>query len=160
MTKQLSATLIDILRKRDMSVSTAESCSGGMIATAITDIPGASDVFNYGFVVYSNDAKTRVLCVPEDVLETFGAVSKETARAMIVGTLWASGADLAVVTTGIAGPGGGSKEKPVGLVYIGVGNSDMFDIRECHFDGDRDAVRHQTVAKALQMCHDFLQETE
>src|SRR3974377_497249 len=110
--------LLDLYRGRGMRVATAESCTGGLVAAALTAVPGSSDVFECSFVTYSNDAKQKLLGVAAATLRRYGAVSAETASAMARGALQRSGADCAVSITGIAGPGGGSKEKPIGLVYF------------------------------------------
>lgn len=144
-------TLVEGLAERGQWIATAESCSGGLLAAAITDIPGSSEVFGYGLVTYSNVAKMRLLGVDEQTLLEHGAVSEQTARAMVNGLLRLSGADIALATTGIAGPGGGSTEKPVGLVYIGCANADSCQVQRCQFNGDRAAVRAQTVETALQL---------
>ena len=113
-------TLIELLKKNNMTISTAESCTGGLIAKSITDVSGASDVFGYGFVTYANEAKMKLLGVWEDALSEYGAVSEPVAVLMSRGARRVSGSDIAVSVTGIAGPGGGSEEKPVGLVYISL----------------------------------------
>jgi nicotinamide-nucleotide amidase len=110
--------LLDLCRARKLTIATAESCTGGLVAATLTEIPGSSDVFERGFVTYSDAAKAAMLGVPTSVLERFGAVSRETAEAMAQGALAHSPADLAVSITGIAGPGGGSPGKPVGLVHF------------------------------------------
>ena len=110
--------LLDLCRARGLTIATAESCTGGLVAAALTDIAGSSDVVECGFVTYSNAAKETMLGVPQATLKAHGAVSAETASAMAAGALRHSAADLAVAITGIAGPGGGSKNKPVGLVYF------------------------------------------
>ncbi len=155
-----AAGLIDRLRARGAWVATAESCSGGLLAAAFTDIAGASDVFGYGVVTYSNQAKMQLLQVGKETLARYGAVSEETAREMASGLLALSGADLALATTGIAGPGGGSAEKPVGLVYIAAGGRERILVRRCLFAGERDAVRRQTVAAALALAEEYLKQTE
>lgn len=155
-----AAGLIDRLRARGAWVATAESCSGGLLAAAFTDIAGASDVFGYGVVTYSNQAKMQLLQVGKETLARYGAVSEETAREMASGLLALSGADLALATTGIAGPGGGSAEKPVGLVYIAAGGREGILVRRCLFAGERDAVRRQTVAAALALAEEYLKQTE
>ena len=133
-------------------VATAESCTGGMIAAALTEIAGSSDVFERGFVTYSNEAKNELLGVPQDMLKAHGAVSAEVAGAMAQGALAHSRADLAVAVTGIAGPGGGSATKPVGLVFIGVARRGGKPAIEQHvFPGDRAAIRAATVARALEL---------
>lgn len=113
-----AARVLDLCRARGLKVATAESCTGGLVAGALTDIAGSSDVFDRGFVTYSNEAKQEILGVPPATLTKHGAVSAETAAAMAQGTLARSRADVAVAVTGIAGPGGGSADKPVGLVHF------------------------------------------
>ena len=117
--RTLSRALLDLCRMRKLTIATAESCTGGLVAGALTDIPGSSDVIDRGFITYSNDAKRAMLGVKTTTLATFGAVSKETATAMAIGALEKAGVDLAVSITGIAGPGGATPGKPVGLVGIG-----------------------------------------
>src|SRR5437899_12934084 len=116
--------LIDLCRRRSLKIAIAESCTGGLVAGALTEIPGSSDVVERGFVTYSNAAKEAMLGVPVAVLERQGAVSRETAEAMAAGALANSRADLTVAITGIAGPGGGSAEKPVGLVHFAAASRD------------------------------------
>jgi nicotinamide-nucleotide amidase len=143
-------------RYRDLGwkIATAESCTGGLIAGTLTAIAGSSDVYDRGWVTYSNEAKREQLGVPSMVLEARGAVSSEVAEAMAKGALHRSLAHVAVSVTGIAGPGGGSPEKPVGLVYIGLARKDGWSqVERCEFKGDRDAVREQTVARALTHLH-------
>ena len=130
------------------------------LAAAFTDIPGASDVFGYGLVTYSNAAKQRLLQVRAETLAAYGAVSEQTAREMAAGLLALSGADLALATTGVAGPGGGSAEKPVGLVYLAAGGAAGVRVRRCRFAGDRAAVRRQTVAAALELAAAYLDQGE
>jgi nicotinamide-nucleotide amidase len=142
-------------RKRGLRIATAESCTGGLIAAALTDVAGSSDVFERGFVTYSNDAKQELIAVPPAVLTKFGAVSAETAEAMARGALARSRADVAISVTGIAGPGGGSSEKPVGLVWFGIarkGGANL-TVREI-FPGDRAAIRQAAVARALALLED------
>lgn len=139
------------LKNRGWMMTTAESCTGGLIAAAITGVAGSSEFYDRGFITYSNEAKTQMLGVPEDILVAHGAVSEETARAMVEGALRKSRAHLAVSVTGIAGPGGGSEEKPVGLVYIGYGVRDgTVNVARHQFEGNRAAVREKTAAAALQ----------
>ncbi len=146
-----AAQLIDLYRARNLRIATAESCTGGMIAAAITDIPGSSDVFERGFVTYSNEAKSQ-LGVPADLIAQHGAVSVHVAREMANGALKHSRADVAVAVTGIAGPGGGSDAKPVGLVYLAVARRGADPAIERHqFHGDRAAIRQATVGRALEM---------
>jgi nicotinamide-nucleotide amidase len=145
--------LLDTCRRRGLTVATAESCTGGLVSGALTEIPGSSDVVDRGFVTYSDAAKEAMLGVSAAVLERHGAVSRETAEAMAAGALGNSHADLAVAVTGIAGPGGGSAEKPVGLVYFAAAARDGRRIhREKRFgDIGRSTVRAQSVAEALAM---------
>lgn len=142
-------------RKRGLRIATAESCTGGMIAAALTDVAGSSDVFERGFVTYSNDAKQELIAVPPTILAKYGAVSAETANAMARGALARSRADVAISVTGIAGPGGGSAEKPVGLVWFGVARKvgEILTVREV-FAGDRAAIRQAAVARALELLED------
>jgi nicotinamide-nucleotide amidase len=141
--------LSDKLRALGLMVATAESCTGGMIGAALTDLAGSSEIFERGFITYSNAAKEKMIGVPGALIREHGAVSAQVATAMARGALEQSRAELAVAVTGIAGPGGGSAEKPVGTVFIAYGNADAIHCSEHHFQGDRAAVRQQTVAAAL-----------
>ncbi len=143
--------IIEQLIQQGKTVATAESCTGGMIAAAITDVPGASAVFGCGAVTYSNEMKRKILGVKEETLNAHGAVSPETAREMAEGLKALSGADIAVAVTGIAGPGGGSEAKPVGLVYLAAAAEDTVRVSKNLFRGDRDAVRRQTTDKAFEL---------
>jgi len=139
-------------RRAGRKLATAESCTGGGIAAALTDIAGSSDVFERGFVVYSNEAKTELLGVPAPLIARHGAVSEEVASAMAEGALAHSRADVAVSVTGIAGPGGGSAAKPVGLVYIGCVRRGETPAVERHvFPGDRAGIRAASVKRALEL---------
>ncbi len=139
-----------LLAMRHMLV-TAESCTGGWIAKCMTDVPGSSGWFDCGMAAYSYEAKQALLGVRPQTLEEFGAVSRETVVEMVSGALVHSGATIAVAVTGIAGPGGGSEDKPVGTVWIGWKRRGGYARAEVfHFEGDRDAVRRQTVAAALR----------
>jgi nicotinamide-nucleotide amidase len=151
--REAAAGVLDACRSRRLKIVCAESCTGGLLAGALTEIPGSSDVFDRGFVVYSNAAKQQMLGVAEAVIERHGAVSREAADAMAEGALGHSAADLAVAVTGIAGPGGGSTEKPVGLVHFAAAARDGRRIhREKRFgDIGRSAVRMRSVAEALAM---------
>ena len=151
--RALSRSLLDLCRMRKLTIATAESCTGGLVAGALTDIPGSSDVIDRGFVTYSNDAKRAMLGVKITTLATFGAVSKETATAMAVGALEKAGVDLAVSITGIAGPGGGSKRKPVGLVYFAAANRDGKRLARSRRYGKigRQRVRLRSVTQALEL---------
>lgn len=150
-------TLIELLKKNNMTISTAESCTGGLIAKSITDASGASEVFGYGFVTYANEAKQSLLGVWEDALLEYGAVSEPVAVLMSRGARKKSGSDIAVSVTGIAGPGGGSAEKPVGLVYISLSTKYGTICHKCNFSGTRGEVREQTKNTAISMAVRFLE---
>ena len=135
-----------------MRIVTAESCTGGLIAGCLTGIAGSSKVFERGFVTYSNQAKTEILGVPAEMIAEHGAVSEPVARAMAAGALERSRAELVIAVTGIAGPGGGSAERPVGLVHFAGARGDDAGVHRAEvFAGDRDAVRLATVHRALDM---------
>ena len=154
---RLAAHVGERLRAAHDRVVTAESCTGGWIAKAMTGVAGSSDWFDCGMVVYSYEAKQRLLGVRAQTLEQFGAVSRETVLEMVAGALINSGAGVAVAVTGIAGPGGGSPDKPVGSVWIGWKRRGGYARAQLfQFDGDRDAVRRQTVDAALRGIHDHL----
>ena len=139
-------TLLDRLRTHGLMLATAESCTGGLIAAALTAIAGSSDVLECGFVTYSNAAKTRMLGVPAALIAAEGAVSEAVAKAMAEGALTHSAADIAVSVTGIAGPGGGSAAKPVGLVYTGCARRNgTITVQRHLFSGDRSAIRQKSV---------------
>ena len=149
-TTRLAGQLGEALRARGWQVTSAESCTGGGIAEAITRIAGSSVWFEAGYVTYSNRQKSLQLGVPEALFAEVGAVSREVVEAMARGAAQRSGARLAVAVSGSAGPGGGSPDKPVGTVWIGWKRRGGYTRAELfHFDGDRDAVRRQTVAAAL-----------
>jgi len=152
-TRALSRSLLDLCRMRKLKIATAESCTGGLVAAALTEIPGSSDVIDRGFVTYSNTAKHAMLGVEKETLDTFGAVSKETATAMAFGALEHADVDLAVAITGIAGPGGATPGKPVGLVHLAVASRDGRIVhKECRFGAvGRSNVRQQSVVEALKM---------
>ncbi len=146
------AALLERYRRNGLKIATAESCTGGLVAAGLTAIAGSSDVFERGWVTYSNEAKHEALGVPVDLIAAKGAVSTEVAEAMAKGALTHSRADVALSITGIAGPGGGSAEKPVGLVFVGVACKDgWFRVERCLFDGDRESVRRQSVEQALAL---------
>lgn len=147
-----AASLLDACRSRGVMLATAESCTGGLIAAALTAIAGASDVVDRGFITYSNEAKTDLVGVPPELIVRHGAVSEAVARAMAEGALARSRAGIAVSVTGVAGPGGGSAEKPVGLVCLGLAQRGR-DVASEHqiFPGDRTAIRAAAVAHAFAM---------
>lgn len=146
-----SAELLALLRRSGMRIAFAESCTGGLLASALTHHPGASEALEMSFVTYCDRAKNEVLGVPQQVLDAYTAVSAHTAAAMAEGALVRSGADIAVSVTGLAGPGGGTAERPVGLVYIGIAGLGALAAYCCCFPGDRAAVRAQAALKALQL---------
>ena len=149
--EKATALLADF-RTRGITLTTAESCTGGLISALITEIAGSSDVFTHGFVTYANAAKTSMVGVPASLIAQHGAVSESVARAMAEGALDTSVASIAVAVTGVAGPSGGSPEKPVGLVHIAVARADGETIHQRHvFSGDRSSVRLQTVEAALAL---------
>ena len=150
--RALATRVLDLCRARGFRVATAESCTGGTIAGALTEIAGSSDVAERGFVTYSNAAKTELLGVPASLIEAHGAVSGEVAAAMAVGALAHAPVDLAVSVTGIAGPGGATPGKPVGLVWLGIARRGGEVATERHvFPGDRAAVRRASVVRALEL---------
>ncbi len=154
----LARQLIDAARKSGLRIATAESCTGGLVSAALCAVAGASDVFDRGFVTYSNTAKMEMLGVPASTLGAFGAVSEPTARAMAKGALAHSDSDLAISITGIAGPGGGSSEKPVGTVYLAVARRDgAVQCRHESFgDPGRETIQMDSLASALTMLLDAL----
>ena len=148
-----ASDLLERCRRRRLTLATAESCTGGLIIACLTEIAGSSDVVDRGFITYSNAAKMEMLGVAEETLERLGAVSEEVARAMAEGALNRTGVDLTVAVTGIAGPGGGSAEKPVGLVHLACARRGAVTVHERQLFGDigRGPIRDKTVAAALAM---------
>lgn len=151
--------LLALYRQHGLKIATAESCTGGLVAATLTDIAGSSDVFERGFVTYSNEAKQAMLGVPETLLARFGAVSAEVARAMARGALRTSRADAAVAITGVAGPGGGTVEKPVGLVHFAVARRGGEEVHvEQRFDAQsRREIRMAAIAQALTMLRELIE---
>ena len=147
----LAAETIAALRAAGITVATAESCTGGLIAGALTSVSGSSEVVYGGFVTYANEAKIAMIGVPFSLLRQFGAVSKEVVMAMADGAHAAAGTHLAIAVTGIAGPDGGSADKPVGLVHFSVATEDGTTHLKKVFPGNRDEVRHATVVQALKL---------
>jgi len=143
--------VVDLLRERGLTLATAESCTGGLVATRITDVPGSSDVFVGSVVAYADSVKRDRLGVPDEVLAAHGAVSAETAAAMATGAREALSADVAVSVTGVAGPGGGTAEKPVGLVYLHAVGPDGELARRLDFPGDRETIRLRAAVAALHL---------
>lgn len=142
---RLEKKVVELLQKLNLSISTAESCTGGMLASKLIDVPGVSDILYEGIVSYSNEAKQKRLNVKAETLEKYGAVSEEVAKEMVLGLH----TDVALSTTGIAGPGGGSDEKPVGLVYMGIRIKDKIYVEKRVFRGDRNKIRERTVSHTL-----------
>jgi nicotinamide-nucleotide amidase len=147
----LARLLIDEARERSLRIVTAESCTGGLVAGAICSIPGSSDVFERGFVTYSNRAKQELLGVPGDLIADLGAVSEPVARMMAEGALENSNAHLAVAVTGIAGPGGGTSEKPVGTVFIALAAASGTKVINPVNRYDRETFKHLTCLQALEL---------
>ncbi len=145
----LAAAVVNALRAAGQTVACAESLTGGMLASKLVDVPGASSVLGEAYVTYSNEAKMRLLGVSKDTLRQFGAVSAQCAREMAEGARLAAGADFALSTTGIAGPDGGTPEKPVGLVYVGLASANGCEAQELHLRGERDWIRELTCVNAL-----------
>lgn len=156
----LEMALTKLLIKKKYTMTTAESCTGGMIAARMVNAPGVSAVLKSGFITYANEAKEELLGVSHDTLEKFGAVSRETAEEMAEGAVKAAHTDVAVAVTGIAGPDGGTKEKPVGLVYIGVNVWGNVEVREYHFSGSRQKIRESVTAAALTFLREKLLASE
>ncbi len=146
-----------VLREKGLMIALAESCTGGLIAKRITDIPGSSDYFEMGIISYSNESKERFLGVTQDVLVSRGAVSSETALLMAEGIRNAAGAHIGLSVTGIAGPGGGTPEKPVGTVYVGLAGPEMSLVRKFIFSGSRDEIREKTCGEALNIVLQYLE---
>ena len=149
MYKNSTEIVMEHLIENNITIATAESCTAGMVASAIGNVPGVSSVFNEGFITYSNEAKEKYLGVPHELLEKHGAVSHEVCAAMAEGVCKKTGADIGIATTGIAGPTGGTDEKPVGLVYMGICYNGKTKIFKYIFTGSRRSVRYQTMKFAF-----------
>ena len=147
----LQDAVVKLLKKHELTVTTAESCTGGLLAGTLVSVPGVSDVFKEGFVTYSNKAKRRHLDVSKSTLRKYGAVSAQTAKEMAKGGVFATDADVCVAITGLAGPDGATPEKPVGLVYIACYMNDKVQVEEFHFKGNRQKIREQSVVQALDL---------
>ena len=147
-----------LLKKHNKTLAIAESCTGGLIANRITDISGSSNYFGTGIVAYSNEMKIKVLHVPKSIIEEFGAVSAETAKAMAEGVKKLAKADIAVSTTGIAGPTGATPTRPIGLVYIGLATCEGTKTKEINFKGNRLEIKRKASEEALRMVRDHLEE--
>ena len=145
----LEEEVVRLLNKYELTLATAESCTGGLLGGRLVNVPGVSDVYKAGFITYSNKAKRKYLDVSKNTLKIYGAVSKETAKEMAKGGVFQTDADICIAVTGLAGPGGATKEKPVGLVYIACYIGDKVQVKEYHFKGNRNKIREQTVVRAL-----------
>jgi nicotinamide-nucleotide amidase len=158
MDENLEKRLGEVLRSKNLRISLAESCTGGLISHRITNVSGSSDYFERGVIAYSNNSKTELLGVSKVILESFGAVSSETAKAMAEGVRKLSNSDLGLAVTGIAGPLGGTSIKPVGLVYMALSSSKSTIVREFKFQGSRNEVKEQSSEEALKMVLTHLEE--
>ena len=147
----LEQSVVELLDKNSLTISTAESCTGGIISGRIINVPGASEIIKVGFVTYSNKAKRKYLGVKRSTLEKYGAVSEECAKEMVKGLIAQTKADVGLSATGIAGPDGGTDEKPVGLVYVGCSVCGNVKVKELHLSGDRMQIRNRTVTEALNL---------
>ncbi|MCD8021374.1 MAG: nicotinamide-nucleotide amidohydrolase family protein [Clostridiales bacterium] len=142
-----------ILRHKGLTVTTAESCTGGLVAGNLINAAGISEVFKEGYITYSNEAKVKILGVKEETLEKYGAVSRETAQEMAEGAAKTAGTEVALAVTGIAGPDGGTEEKPVGLVYIACTVNGDTIVKRCYYGGDRNAIRQSAAKEALDILY-------
>jgi nicotinamide-nucleotide amidase len=154
----LEKRLGEVLKASNLKIALAESCTGGLISHRITNISGSSDYFERGVITYSNSSKTELLGVPKIILDSFGAVSRETAKAMAEGVKKLGKTDLGLAVTGIAGPSGGTPTKPVGLVFIGLASSKPTVVKEFWFQGTRNKVKEQASDEALKMVLTFCSE--
>ena len=154
--KDLESIIGELLSEKNLTIATAESCTGGLIANRLTNVSGSSRYFERGVISYSNESKIELLNVPIKVIETSGAVSEPTARAMAIGIKELSKTDLGLGVTGIAGPTGGSADKPVGLVYIGFATDDGVEVQKFNFSGNRIEIKQQTADASLDMILNWL----
>lgn len=154
---KLEEKVVRELQKKQYTITTAESCTGGLLSGRILNVSGASAVYNEGHITYSNEAKERLLGVSHDTLEQYGAVSEQTAAEMAFGAARSANANVGLSTTGIAGPGGGTPEKPVGLVYVGCCINGEVTVEECRFSGNREENRNAAVEAVLQLLMDKLE---
>jgi nicotinamide-nucleotide amidase len=151
-------SLVELLLSNDMTITCVESCTGGLVSAALVGVPGASDVFKSSFVTYSNKAKRKLAGVSKDTLDRYTAVSAQTAQEMAEGGAKAAGSDVCISVTGLAGPGGGTRKKPVGLVYIGCFVRGRVRVNEYHFSGDRNNVRMLAAKNALILARECILE--
>lgn len=150
--------LAELLKKYGWKLTTAESCTGGLLAGTFMNVPGVSEVYEEGYITYADKAKRKILKVKKKTLKKHGAVSRQTAKQMAEGAVAAAGANVAISVTGIAGPGGGTKEKPVGLVYIGCCVNGKTKVKKCLFQGERQQIRKQTVETAMEFAIERIQK--
>lgn len=155
----LDKALVDTLKSKSLTITTAESCTGGMVASSIVNISGASEIFKEGYITYSNEAKEKILGVKHETLENFKAVSEETAAQMAEGAIRITGADVSVSVTGVAGPAK-EDDKPVGLVYIGCCYKGKTYVKECEFSGDRHTIRCMSAKEALKFVLDTIKKNQ
>lgn len=148
--------IVDFLHNNDMTITTIESCTGGMIASKIVDVAGASDVFKEGYVTYSDEAKIKLVNVKKETIDKYNVVSEEVAGEMASGGAKAAGADVAISVTGVAGPGGGTEEIPVGTVCIGIFYKGKTYTEKFIFDGDRKEIRKKSTDKAFELLYNFI----
>ena len=148
----------DILKKHHLMIATAESCTGGLIAHSLTNIPGSSEYFDRGVISYSNTAKKELIGVPENILQQYGAVSEQTAQAMAQGIRTSTHVNIGLATTGIAGPTGGTKDKPIGLVYIAVATEQKVRVKRFVFSGDRLQNKEDTCTAALSLLLETIEQ--
>lgn len=156
--ESLANTVVELLKEAHMTVTTVESCTGGLLSSTLVDVPGVSEVLNQAYVTYANEAKEALVGVRKETLEAYGAVSEQTAREMAEGGAAAAGAQAALSVTGIAGPEGGTAQKPVGLVYIGCFLEDSTVVEKHIFQGSRRQVREQSATAALTLLKKRLQQ--
>lgn len=149
---------VELLMKHNLTITTAESCTGGLIAAALVNVPGISGQFKEGYITYSNEAKEKLLGVSHETLERYGAVSSQTAEEMARGARQSANADISIISTGIAGPDGGTKEKPAGLVYLACCCKGHVKVERHLFSGDRQAVRNCAVREALRLIIKTIQQ--
>lgn len=154
--KTIEERIVEKLLNTNTTVSTAESCTGGMIASTLVNVAGVSGAYMEGYVTYANSAKRKLLGVRKETLDQYGAVSEQTAGEMALGCAQSAGSDYAIVSTGIAGPEGGTPEKPVGLVYIGCFAKGNIFVKECFFSGDRLEIRQAAAKEALAFLYEHL----
>lgn len=152
----LEKAVVDLLTANKLTACTVESCTGGMLSARLINVPGVSEVFKSGYVTYSNKSKRRLLGIKKNILMKHGAVSEQIAREMAKSAASLAKTDVSVSTTGIAGPDGGTEEKPVGLVYIACNVCGRVTVRECHFHGGREKIRESTVAAALSLMRECI----